>query len=113
MILDDWMGSIYPEWYKQPARARRRMDNPEQNDDSLTAITLQECYRLQDAMTRIDKLSDMGIYPISRWSLKAWCYLHGWQACDVETTELAPTQRRIECWSCGRALHVTARVRED
>ena len=40
------------------------------------------------------------------------CYMHGWQARDVETTDLVPRQPRIECWSCTRALPVTARVQE-
>ena len=102
----------YPSWYRVAKTFARRRMNPEQNDDSLVPITDSEAYRIQDAMTRVDKLDDMGIYPISKWSLKAICYMHGWQARDVETTDLVPRQPRIECWSCTRALPVTARVQE-
>jgi hypothetical protein len=105
--------SLYPDWYKRAKTFARRRMNPEQNDDSLVAITLQECYRLQDALTRCDTIADMGIFETTKWSLKAYCYMHGWQARDVETTELVPRHPRIDCWSCGRTLMVTARVKEQ
>ncbi len=85
----------------------------ELNDDSLVPITMAEQYRAVDVLSRVNTLIEMGIYPVARWSLKASCYLHGWQARDVETTEQAPTQPRIDCWQCGRSLIVTVRVKEQ
>ena len=87
--------------------------NDETNDDSLVAITLAECYRMQDYMTRVDQLSDMGIYPVTWWSLKARCYIHGWQSRTVETTELIARNRRIKCWMCDSEPFVTARIKES
>lgn len=109
-------GWFYAQNAYRRAYERRRMaedPNPEQNDDTLVPITLAECYRAQDALTRVDRLADMGIFEHTKWSLKAWCYRDGWQARDVETTELVPRQPRIKCWSCQRDLVVTARVKED
>lgn len=98
--------------YPHRTFVRRRVENPEQNDEGSVPITLQECYRAQDALTRCDRLEDLGIYPVSKWSLKARCYMHGWQSRDVETTELVPRVPRIECHSCDRALPITARIKE-
>ena len=104
----------YPSWYRVAKTfARRRMDNPEQNDESLVAITLAEQYRAQDALTRIDRLEDMGIHAITTWSLKARCYVHGWQSRTVETTDLVARNRRIKCWMCDSEPLVTARIKES
>ena len=112
-MLDDWMGG-YPDWYRiAKTYARRRLDNSEPNDDGLVPITLAEQYRAQDALTRVDHLSDMGIYPTTWWSLKARCYIHGWQSRTVETTELIARNRRIKCWMCDSEPFVTARIKES
>ena len=78
----------YPSWYRVAKTfARRRMDNPEQNDESLVAITLAEQYRAQDALTRIDRLADMGIYAITTWSLRP--------VATSTAGSRAPSRRRI------------------
>ena len=108
---------IYPDWYRLQIEYRKayeekvrniafqqamgqRMNNPEPDNKNLVPITDAEAYRAMDAVSRIERLTDMGINPPTKWKLDGQCRFNGLQVHTVETVNQQPDQREVYCWDC-------------